>query len=139
MSQMAILSSLLGCWRTRMQFPAEQLEGETSFEWLQEDGLMLMRSRTVDADLPPSGVAVICYDDSSARWSMGYHDDRGVSRIYDMTFDGRRWTLAGKPQDFFQRFEATIEDGRIDGAWLKSDDGKDWSEDFLISYHRIDH
>ncbi|WP_232495501.1 hypothetical protein [Novosphingobium kaempferiae] len=101
MSQMAILSPLLVCWRTRMQFPAEGLEGETSFEWLQEDGLMLMRSRTVDADLPPPGVAVICYDDSSARWSMGYHDDRGVSRIYDMTFDGRRWTLAGKPQDFF--------------------------------------
>lgn len=61
---------------------------------------MLVRSRAVDADLSPSGVAVICYDGSSARWSMGYHDDRGVSRLYDMTFDGRRRTFAGKPQDF---------------------------------------
>lgn len=137
MTGTALLAPLAGRWRSEMQFPGQTLLGEASFAWLQEGGLLLMRSHTLDADLPPAAVAVICYDDGADRWSMGYHDERGVSRIYAMTFDGRAWTLQGKPKDFHQRFEATIEADWIDGVWEKSDDGDRWSEDFRIVYRRL--
>lgn len=132
------LEPLIGRWRTEMRLPVQTLHGEATFEWLQPDGLVLMRSHTVGAALPPVAVAVICYDDSADRWCMGYHDDRGVSRIYAMTFDGKRWTLEGKPKDFHQRLEAAIEPDRIDAVWMKSEDGETWSEDFPITYSRND-
>jgi len=130
------LAPLLGRWRTKMRFPKETLDGEASFEWLDEGGLMVMRSRTLEAALPPTAVAVIGFDDSSERWSMVYHDDRGVSRIYAMTFDGTTWTLQSKPKDFHQRFRATVAPASIEGVWEKSDDGQTWGEDFSLTYLR---
>jgi len=132
-----ILAPFLGRWRTEMHLPDGLLEGNASFEWLERDGLLLVRSHTIGAALPPRAVAVIGHDDASGRWSMAYHDDRGVSRLYAMTFDGRNWTLQGKPRDFHQRFHGTIDGDRIEGAWEKSDDGVAWSEDFRITYLRV--
>lgn len=97
---------------------------------------MLMRSHTLEADLPPRAVAVIGFDDSTGSWTMVYNDDRGVSRIYVMTLDDRTWTLSGKPSDFYQRFHAAIDHDTIEGRWEKSDDGDTWSEDFRVTYAR---
>ena len=130
------LAPLLGRWRTQMRFPGKTLNGEASFEWLDPEGLMLMRSRTFGEALPPQAVAVIGFDDNSGRWSMAYHDDRGVSRLYAMTFDGRTWTLAARPEGFHQRFEARLEDDAILARWERSDDGETWAEDFAMTYSR---
>jgi hypothetical protein len=136
-SATSALLPLIGEWQTTMLFPGQTLEGEASFDWLSPGGLVAMRSKTLGAWLPPAAVAVIGHDDDTARWSMVYHDDRGVSRIYAMTIESGNWTLECKPEGFFQRFHATIENGRIEGAWTKSYDGENWEDDFRILYRRL--
>lgn len=133
----AALAPLLGRWRTEMRFPDRVLAGQASFDWLEPDGLLRMRTHTIGADLPPRAVGVIGYDDGSGRWAMAYRDARGVSRLYAMTFDGRSWTLEGKPEGFHQRFRATIDGDTIDSVWEQSDDGMAWREDFRIAYRRM--
>jgi hypothetical protein len=66
-----------------------------------------------------------------------YHDERGVCRAYDMTFDGSHWTLSREDPDMFQRFIADIEPDRIAGRWEASDDhGSTWRRDFDLIFQR---
>lgn len=136
MIETASLEPLLGRWRTEMRLPDQVLEGEAVFEWLDGSRLLLMRSHTFGAALPPRATAVIGFDDHSNRWSMAYHDERGVSRLYAMTFDGETWTLTGRPKDFHQRFDARIDGDRVDAVWKRSDDGEAWTDDFAVTYLR---
>ncbi len=67
-----------------------------------------------------------------------YHDDRGVCRLFDMTFDGAHWTLNREDPDFYQRFIADIEADRILGRWEASEDeGGTWRKDFDLTYVRV--
>jgi hypothetical protein len=69
---------------------------------------------------------------------------RGVVRRYEMTFDGREWTLLRRapdfsPLDFHQRYVGTFSDDgdTIDGQWEASDDGTGWRKDFRLTYRRV--
>jgi hypothetical protein len=73
-----------------------------------------------------------------------YFDSRGVARLYAMTFDGRTWTLERTKPDFSplgscQRFTGSISDDgtAIDGEWQNSDDGRQWTRDFGLTYARV--
>jgi hypothetical protein len=64
-------------------------------------------------------------------------------RLYEMTFDGREWTLLRRtpdfsPLDFAQRFTGTFSEDRdtIAGRWETSPDGTEWRPDFELTYRR---
>jgi hypothetical protein len=66
-----------------------------------------------------------------------YHDARGVSRVFDMTFSAGAWTLLREDPDFHQRFAAVVERDRISGRWDASEDaGETWRKDFDIVFER---
>jgi hypothetical protein len=67
-----------------------------------------------------------------------YFDDRGVSRIYQMSLEGRQWKEWRHAPGFSQRFAGTISaDGNIISAsWEKSSDGTTWQHDFNLTYKR---
>ena len=83
-----------------------------------------------------------------ASWSAGwpgrsfavtalYHDERGTSRVYAMTFGDGQWALVREDPDFHQRFIADVKPGRIDGRWEASDDqGQTWRKDFDVIFER---
>jgi hypothetical protein len=82
--------------------------------------------------------------DRPGGYRQHYFDARGVVRLYEMTFDGREWTLLRRtpdfaPLDFAQRFTGTFsEDGdTIAGRWETSPDGTEWQPDFELTYRRI--
>jgi hypothetical protein len=63
-------------------------------------------------------------------WLAVFHyDSRGVSRVYQMTFDQRLWRMWRDAPGFHQRFSGTLADdgGSIRAAWEKSPDGSTWS------------
>ena len=56
-----------------------------------------------------------------------YQDERGVCRVYAMTFDGSHWNLSREDPDMFQRFIADVGPHRIAGRWEASEDhGSTW-------------
>ncbi|QXQ07371.1 hypothetical protein KX816_04920 [Sphingosinicellaceae bacterium] len=113
------LAFLAGEWRTtgtHPQVPGETLKGRTSFTWCEAGALLLMRS-TVDHPLFPDGTAVIGGDGSSRRFAMIYCDERGVSRLFDVT-TGPRTAVWRRDDPAFSQ-EVTISAG-TDGETLTS-------------------
>jgi hypothetical protein len=95
--------------------------------------------RQGDSAHPPAAVWIIGRDDSEAGYSVLYADDRGVSRIYSMSFTDGRWQMSRDTPDFSQRFEARLDPdaGVIRGRWEKStDQGATWEHDFNLEYIR---
>jgi hypothetical protein len=114
-------------------------EGRMAFEW-HESGRHLVQRSTVDLPEAPDTVSVIGCDAANGRYVQLYTDDRGVCRIYEMTFGDGHWTLQREGEPFAQRFTATVSaDGRtITGRWELSEDGKPYETDFDLVHRRID-
>ena len=69
---------------------------------------------------------------------QGHSDERGVCRVFDMTFTEDRWTLIREDADMFQRFVADLAPDRIAGRWEASDDrGTTWRKDFDLVFDRV--
>ena len=82
-------------------------------------------------------VLVLGRSDANDAYTALYHDERGVSRVFDMTFDGSRWELVRHDPDMFQRFVADVGPDRIAGRWEASDDeGSTWRKDFDLVFER---
>ena len=112
-----------------------QQHGRATFEWLG-DAFVAMRS---SMDGEPIWDLVFGRSDAVEQMFALYHDNRGVSRLFTMTFDGSGWTLSREDPDFHQRFIADVEPERISGRWEASEDeGRSWRKDFDLLFRRVD-
>jgi hypothetical protein len=138
------LEPLIGRWDVEAASPRGDWSGtgRTTFEWLLGRAFVLQRAE-VDHPAAPSVHAILARAADGNVWTQHYFDSRGVVRTYEMTFDGREWTLLRRtpdfsPLDFAQRYVGTLsaDGGTIDGQWEMSEDGGDWHTDFRLTYRR---
>jgi hypothetical protein len=136
--RLELLGGLVGSWRLTLSDawflePAgTEVHGSATVEWLG-DAFLVMR-----CDLDGELTMVFGRSDANDAYTALYHDDRGVCRVFAMTFDGSDWTLAREDPDFHQRFIGEIGPDRIAGRWEASDDqGKTWRKDFDLAYDRV--
>lgn len=110
------------------------VRGATRFEWI-EDGHFLVHHQG-GADGAPDSRWLMGRDETSGEYSVLYADARGVSRVYQMSFENRVWRLWRNAAGFNQRFEGRLSlDGRIiEAHWEKSADSKAWEHDFDLKY-----
>lgn len=134
------LAFLAGEWRTtgtHPQVPGVTLNGRTSFTWCEGGALLVMRS-AVDHPLFPDGTAVIGGDGSSKRFAMIYCDERGVSRLFDVTA-GARSAIWRRDDPAFSQ-EATISavgDGEtLTSVGRMSVEGGPWTDDLSQTFIR---
>lgn len=137
------LGVLIGVWRVELT-NAEFLDdggaasGTMTVDWL--DGAFVVLRSSMDDAGPPASVSVIGRNEERDDYELLYADERGVSRIYRMSFKDHVWIQRREDPGFHQRFEGTIElgDNRIVAAWMKShDDGTTWEHDFDLTYTRL--
>jgi hypothetical protein len=82
-------------------------------------------------------VLVLAHNDAQGAYTALYHDERGVCRVFAMTFDDSHWILARDDPDMFQRFIADVGPDRIAGRWEASEDhGSTWRKDFDLIFER---
>jgi hypothetical protein len=75
--------------------------------------------------------------DARDAYTALYHDERGVCRVFAMTFDDSQWILTREDPDMFQRFIADVGAHRVAGRWEGSDDqGSTWRKDFDLIFER---
>jgi hypothetical protein len=139
------LAPLIGTWDVEAAAAGGEWSGtgRSTFDWLLGRAFVLERA-VVDHPDAPDGHMIIAPDLAGPHgWTQHYFDSRGVVRLYEMTFDGREWTLLRRtpdfsPLDFAQRYVGTFSaDGDvIDGQWEMSDDGVEWRTDFRLTYRR---
>jgi hypothetical protein len=110
-----------------------EVRGSATFEWLGE-AFVTMRSK-LGGD--PAWDFAFGHSDAQDGYTALYHDERGVARVFAMTFTPTEWTLTREDPDFFQRFVARREGDRIVGQWDASDDaGQTWRKDFDAIFQR---
>ena len=138
------LGVLIGKWTIEiasMSFhpdPSAVVRGYTSFEWLEGGAFLIQHSEIPDTDFPRS-VSILGPDDAAETYGMLYFDSRGVSRIYQMSFDGHTWKLWRDFPGFSQRFIGDFSQDRkiITARWEKSNDGSNWELDFRLTYAKV--
>jgi hypothetical protein len=109
-------------------------EGSATIGWLGDAFLEVKASFGMDQG---DWHWVIGRSDPREQLVLLYHDERGVSRVFDMTFADGQWTLVRNDPDFHQRFIASVEAHRIVGRWEASEDfGKTWRKDFDLIFER---
>jgi hypothetical protein len=134
------LEGLVGDWQLSManawflETPEIEDAGSATISWLG-DAFLEVRA-TLGSD-QGNWNWMIGRNDSREALVLLYHDERGVGRVFEMTFAGGQWTLLREDPDFHQRFVATVEPDRIVGRWEASEDfGKTWRTDFDLIFKR---
>lgn len=135
------LSPLVGTWAIAVQFPGsggKQAEGTATTTW-SEDGAFLVIRSTMEWDGPGRTVAMIGRDDQGSNYAVLYADDRGVSRVYQMSYTNGIWRQWREAPGFWQRFTGELDaTGQVITAmWENSPDGRVWQKDFDLRYHRL--
>ncbi|MGP4022990.1 hypothetical protein [Actinomadura sp. 3N407] len=130
------LEPLIGEWRVEVPQFGEG-SAPVSIEWLE--GRAFVRIRSEPPDPAPNSTQFVSGDDSSDVYTVLYYDSRGVSRVYQMTFEGGVWKMWRNAPGFDQRFTGTLsDDGRtIRAAWEKSLDNATWEHDFDLIYTKV--
>jgi len=108
--------------------------GKTIIERIY-DSFVVVRG---ELDATPDDIWIIGYSDAREEYELFYYDQRGVSRIFDMKFDGKHWSFLREDKDFYQRFSAKITPNKIQAKTEASEDkGKTWRKDFDITYTKL--
>jgi hypothetical protein len=133
------LDALVGDWTMTMSGAwfldsmETEVPGSATFEWIG-DAFVAMRSE-LGGD--PAWDLVFGHSDANDAYTALYHDERGVSRVYAMTFTATEWTLLRQDPDFHQRFVAERLGDRIVARWDASEDqGRTWRKDFDVVMER---
>lgn len=138
------LDVLRGTWRVTMadawflEPAGREVSGSADADWVGEGFLLFRWVMTGDVGPATSRMAlVVGRSDAAQAYTALYCDERGVSRVYAMDFDGRRWSLLREDADMFQRFVADVTPDRVAGRWEASDDrGATWRKDFDLIFVR---
>jgi hypothetical protein len=131
------LEELLGEWTlttSNAWFLREsEMRGRAVFEWLG-DAFIVVRSELAGE---PAWDFVIGHNDPRNPYVVLYHDERGTSRVFDMTFESGRWELLRGDPDFHQRLVGDVTADRIDlSAEASEDGGRTWRKDLDLTFER---
>jgi hypothetical protein len=79
---------------------------------------------------------IIDRDEQGEEYTILHYDSRGVSRVYQMTFNDGEWRMWRYAPGFWQRFSGRLSDdgNSISGACEKSEDGSTWEHDLDLVY-----
>ena len=110
-----------------------EIKGSATFEWLA-DAFLVMRSTWADGSKQEFVFSRI---DARDQYLALSHDDRGVYRLFGMTYAGGEWTLLREDPDFHQRIVMRVAPDRIDLRADASDDaGQTWRKDLDYIFER---
>ena len=134
------LEPLVGEWILEARPPGGEAwpgGGRSTFAW-HPSRAHLIQQTTIELPDAPNSLSIMGCDAGNGTYLQLYSDDRGVSRIYDMSIGDSEWRLWREGEPFDQRFIGTIsEDGdTISGRWEKSEDGTSFTTDFELVYRR---
>ena len=123
--------------------PPTTVRGRSVLESTLGGRFLVQRTEFAD-DLPPDSTSIVVPAADGDGFTQHYFDQRGVVRLYRMTFAGGEWMLLRteadfSPLPFSQRFVGSVEDdgAAIRGRWEQSPDGATWEKDFDLVYARV--
>ena len=111
-----------------------EVKGTATIAWLNDAFLHVRSEFSADES---TWDWVIGRSDAHDEFEVLYHDERGVLRLFAMTFVDGEWTMSREDPDFHQRIVSTVERDRIVGRTEASEDfGTTWRKDFDLIWDR---
>lgn len=136
------LGILIGEWEIfgRHRLIPDPITGRMSISWLNGESFLVMRM-DFNHSGPPDSTGIIGSDDAAGKLSMLYYDERGVSRIYDVSFRENVLTMERIFPGFSQKYRGSIiNDGsKIEGVWELRESDDIWKIDVEVTYTKIFH
>jgi hypothetical protein len=133
------LENLVGEWDVTMTHAwfldslDTEINGSATFEWVA-DAFLLMRSTWADGS---TSELLFGRNDARDAFVAFSHDDRGIYRVFDMTYVDDALTLLREDPDFHQRIVIRIQPDRIDmRADASEDAGQTWRKDLDYIFKR---
>ncbi|MFN2594055.1 MAG: hypothetical protein ABR579_04095 [Actinomycetota bacterium] len=144
------LDVLVGEWNleaTHPMVPGVVVHGKTTFEWMDGEKFLLMRSENDHPDFPNSTSVIgnTSIDrigepqELNEALRMFYFDSRGVHRVYELSITSSEWKWWRDSEGFSQRFTGTFKGGgdTITGQGELCRDGHTWEDDIAMTYRRV--
>lgn len=138
------LDFFIGTWAIEVSHPQLQprpITGEANFEWLDER--YIIERTQINKPEFPSSIIIYDWDDAKGQYMQHYFDSRGVTRLYEMSFEEGNWKLWRttpdfSPLDFHQRFNGIVNEtgNHIESSWEQSADGVQWEHDFKLVFKK---
>ncbi len=132
---------LTGEWKTvghHRLMPGTTFHGHTSFNWLEGGTFIVMHTQMDEPEVPDSA-SVIGSDDAAGRLYMLYYDVRGISRKFEVRFNGNVLEMWRDFPGFSQRCKCVVKDGgnSMEGIWELCEDGVNWVRDMELIYTKV--
>jgi hypothetical protein len=138
---LASLQPLIGEWEYTMynawflESMDTQVKGTTTIERLHDSFVV---ARSSNADQKPEDIWVIGHSDPQEKYQMFYYDQRGVARIFNLAFDGKKLVFSREDKDMYQRMTLTIKAKGLHTVAEASDDrGETWRKDLEMDYVKL--
>lgn len=136
------LEVLIGKWSVTMRHIAipQPLTWQDTFGWL-DNAFIIWHWRGKNEVPKATSIINRKREKQNNKYIMFYYDVRGVSRIFEMSYENSIWKFWREDHDFYQRFEGKISEDKqtiIGKGEISHDGGKSWKHDFDISYTRVD-
>ncbi len=132
------LEFLSGEWRTVGTHPmveGRKLPGRTSFAWHEGGAFLIMRQEVHEPKFP-DGVAIIGSDDAKGAFTMIYFDERGTSRLMEVSVVDRTVTWKHDNPEFAQSTTITADGDRLVSKGRMSEKGGPWKDDLSQVFER---
>ena len=135
------LEPLVGEWTMEAKWAATGEPwpggGTVTFDWFDSRAHLVQRG-TVGHPDAPDNISIIGCDATNGTYFQLYSDERGVSRVYQMSIGNGEWKLWRNGAPFSQRFTATFSnDGNtITGFWEIAEDNIHFEPDFELVLKR---
>lgn len=134
---LAPFAALIGTWDTESKHVAldDPVPGHWTFEWLQGEHFVVLRSHNDHPQLP-DGLVIIGAPEEGDGLVVEYFDDRGVRRTYSASIsDGvLRWWRDAPGMD--QRLTAVLGEDEFEAnAELATTPGE-WRHDMKVTFRR---
>jgi hypothetical protein len=139
------LEPLVGGWDVTMTHAwfldtmDTEIHGTATIEWYADAFLLLQLTFPGRTGEQGGSASVMAFSRNEPRDTFValYHDDRGVSRVFGMTFADAEWTLLREDPDFHQRLVMRIGEDRLDWRAEASEDrGRTWRKDLDYIFER---
>ena len=138
------LDPLVGTWEseaTHRLMPGVIIRGQSTFEWMPGELVLIWRSAYDHPDIPDSISILTCGDPTGAddTCTMHYVDQRSVTRVFQFSAEPGVFRYQRDHPGFSQRFTGTFSpDGNTLSATVElNQDDKTWQEDMLTTYRRL--
>jgi hypothetical protein len=116
-----------------------EIRGTATVEWYA-DAFLVLRGEFPDRTPAQGGSAwwmAFGRNDPRDMFVALYHDGRGVSRVFDMTYDAGEWMLLREDTDMHQRMVMRLGADRLDWRADASEDaGRTWRKDLDYIFRR---